>query len=757
MSTSVYTTEYMANATASRYFFTDRDVADEMMLPYNMQDIEIKPNELVLSHNINESINKLYDNMLYLVSQCFTPQSILPNKQTYTTFVTTSSHHAVSGLDLTRSYDHTEYQDLTALSKDSAWQYSENGVFFPHTIYNDLDCGAVFIDDGDKPELVFLRDIECEYLTTEDETDILVTPYTGDDDTEIGLRCGGMFVVSHTDRVDNYTNRKYVTAEVIDVPTALDLTGTSTPTWYASSYLPGAIHYPVNTNNFIFVLDNVLGTGWWYVVPREPGRAWMWGEDLGWIYVDKDFFPEAYMADDSIAGPAGWIRFETSTDPNYSTRIYNYTDSTWYDIKYGTNNTGTPQQSSNQTAPPEGSAVPTGYSPSFGAPKTKIAVSENTLYMLSAPLNIVYKYDISGLTQSDRAYFPNAKGKILQDIIGGEGDVRQDVRFNNIRTLCLDPSDNLYVVDVYDNVATVKKFDKNSNHVKTYEITETLNHHTPVDITFALDRFYILTTTHVHEYSSDFEHLKEWKLTDKLEGGEMYRTITPSYENERVVYIATNKNVFKKFTSKLDTGIGRFQFDGRGLNVNAAPDISHVSAVLRDGVEHVYVGDNAAGVIYKFVESSDYQRILSPSYENRLVQLKDIHIKRDEFVTNIVYNKSMARLFYNHSLIAHSIVGKFLCEYAGEVNRKFKTFLYLLPEYVRCRAFGTKPKMDNFIGINEPVLNSVINRTLQNIYDYQVAILKDLEVHVLDDAPPISMNTIRTYTPTEEEKYKPSE
>jgi hypothetical protein len=214
--------------------------------------------------------------------------------------------------------------------------------------------------------------------------------------------------------------------------------------------------------------------------------------------------------------------------------------------------------------------------------------------------------------------------------------------------------------------------------------------------------------------------------------GEAYTSLTPSKENSNVVYVATTGNVFKKFLSKLDSGIGKLTYADRGMKLPETMQIRFVSTVDQGDVEHVFVGDAGTAIIYRFIESSNYQRIMNQTFESRFVSLDSLLVKGDEFVSTVVYNKTMAKLFYNHAIVSNSITSKLLSEYAGTKTKKFRTSQYLLQEYVQSRAFGTIPKLNNFVGINEMLLNSTINRTLEQIYDFQLKLLADIDTHVID-------------------------
>ena len=704
MTTQIYTTEYLNNATASRYYISDRDVADNMSLPYEWRDIKIKPNEIVTAYNINSSIAKLYDNLLYIISQSMTPQSLIPSKSGYTSFLATIGAD-IDSLSAVQSYPRSELPVMSG--NPTKLNDMDTGLFVKTA--SGHDCGVLFVDDEDTPSMIVLRD-------------------------DIN---GDMTTLDSTDRIDNYTNRTFGSNNPSTAIQALGLASTAVNNWWSTSWFmdAGVIFYnPLVALNWVYVPGGRLGAQWLYVYPMGENKGWLYSETLGWIWVSEEL--EYYFwhhQTDAAGGSPGWM-WAYQSDGNVA-QMFNETDKKWYDVEWVRPDRNTVNTSVTVTAP--GLTSEQRNPPVFGAPSTKYDTFDNILYMLNPGSNNIFRYDISGLTQHDNSYFDpetDIGGKLLLDIIGGRGDVEEDVKYNDLRTFSLDPTGNLYIVDSDNTITYIKKYDKNTNHIATYNVTEDLKGDSAMDMTFVKDRFYLLASNSVYEFSTSFDLLRTWGLKDELRGdkGEVYRTITPSRENENVVYISTQRQVFKKFISKLDTGIGSFQLSGRELDIPDAVDIRFVSTVDHGAVEHVYVGDAENGAVYKFVESSDYQRVLNTSFESRFISLNDMSIKGDEFVTNMVYNKSMAKLFYNHALVAHSIVSKLVSEYAGTKTRKFKTLQYVLQEYVQSRSFGTRPKLGNFVGINEMLLCAVINRTLEKIFDYQMAIMGDMKTHVID-------------------------
>lgn len=556
---NIYESAYIDNATGSRGFWSDRDVNDRLILPQTYHDFKIKPNELVTAHVINRAFSKMYDNWLYLISKCRTPQSVVPNRLGYTEFIGTTGQ-STDGLLSISSVDN----EILPLSADvfvnSELTNQITGVFFSNDQLTDLNPsrGVVYVSSGDETNIVMLQN------------------------TSDGYRCEAT-----SNMLDNFTNRS---------------------------------------------------------IPSDIVKT--------------------------------------------------------------------------------------------------ICVGD-MLYTAGSANNVVYKHDISGLRRNDRSYFdPNqsTSGKLLVDIIGAPGAQSEDTRFKNIVTISSDDSYNMYVVDV-DGSVKIKMFDKNSNHLTTYDITNHIGAEQVRDMCHKNNKFFVLTNTSVHEFTLKFVYIKKYQLNDLLNVDEHYMYITPSVENRNIVYVSTNRRIFKKFITRLSGAIGTFKFSGRDMHIDSdLMDIAFVSVVSGDDHDEVYVGDRSRGVIFMFRDSVDYQTVVTSTYENTIVTLQDIMIKSDEYVNYIVYNKALAKMFYNHAVLGNSIRKKIIAHFNDKRYLEFKALRYLLPQNIKSR--NRAPTLKNFIGANEVVMSAVINRTFNYIYKLQQDLLYDISTDISDATQaPVSLTT----------------
>ena len=72
--------DVIENALNHSVYYKDRIANDVLSLPYKLNDIKINVNDQVKASVFNNSIDKLYNNMLYLYSNCFIANNYLPFK-----------------------------------------------------------------------------------------------------------------------------------------------------------------------------------------------------------------------------------------------------------------------------------------------------------------------------------------------------------------------------------------------------------------------------------------------------------------------------------------------------------------------------------------------------------------------------------------------------------------------------------------------------------------------------------------------------
>lgn len=72
---------------SDRNIIQDRLPGDILTLPYNDEGIKLSVNDFVISDNINYSLDNLYNNWLYLISNSIIPSNNIPNGKLYTSMI----------------------------------------------------------------------------------------------------------------------------------------------------------------------------------------------------------------------------------------------------------------------------------------------------------------------------------------------------------------------------------------------------------------------------------------------------------------------------------------------------------------------------------------------------------------------------------------------------------------------------------------------------------------------------------------------
>lgn len=385
---------------------------------------------------------------------------------------------------------------------------------------------------------------------------------------------------------------------------------------------------------------------------------------------------------------------------------------------------------------------------------------ENSLYILDSHYKTVYKYDISGLRSKDPSYFTSSSnifGKLLQNTLGGPGDT--DSTFNTPNTIRCDTAGYLYVCDG----AKIKRFDKNLNWCQTHDINIS-NDDEVVSILFYDSLLYILTRLgniikyqkkQITNINVEFEEISNHKLTlvptDTLNTTEHYISLSKSFENENIVYVLTNKNVYKQFLTKVTSSIGKFTYENRGLHVSSNNSYSFLSIVPgANSTDAVFLNDLISGVIYNFNEVSLYESNLFDDYQEQLIPFSDITISPEEYVTNMTYNKALGKLIYGHVYIVNNVKSKFTSEFDYRGIKQYVGSRFLLPQEIDVWLKVNHPffpELGNYIGVNEIVLTETINRTLKNIYELQVSLIEAFQVEMLNNRPVVQLNNSPDITP----------
>ena len=343
----------------------------------------------------------------------------------------------------------------------------------------------------------------------------------------------------------------------------------------------------------------------------------------------------------------------------------------------------------------------------------------------------IHKFNIDAILTDNRAI--SGIGRFLMKTIGGKsGNIYDKDKFNKPVDISLDSNDNVYILDQDD--LGFKLYDKDLNWKRTASRkTEFLKLSGGQPISIAVDKHtddvYVLSNNGVvFQYDSQSRLMDTFYLTDPVASDETYKQIVFSRKNRDVVYVMTNKSVFKKFKSKIDKSIGAFRLINNNITDQT---LSFVDIMLTDNVEfdYVFVGGESthSGVwgsvskVFKFNETINHQTLVYDSYKQDIYPLSAVNVTSDEYVTSFVINKSLHKLIYNHLLFRDNIFFKYEGAYDSIGRKEYTKARHLLDTDPNLFEYTTD--LNNFLGINEPVFADTVNRPLRKLHDLQTRLL----------------------------------
>lgn len=364
----------------------------------------------------------------------------------------------------------------------------------------------------------------------------------------------------------------------------------------------------------------------------------------------------------------------------------------------------------------------------FNNIKSLAADSNKKLFVLDGVT--IYKLDIDSLLTANPAI--SSVGRFLIKTIGGQSTTIYDKdKFNNPISIDI-VNDKLHVLDIADN--GYKVYDNNLNWVST--VPQATNFKamsgdvTDIAVDNVDDNVYILSTKgSIDRYNSTGDLVVSTSFDDVIETGEEFKRITFSKIDDNVLYVLTNKNIYKKFKSKIARSIGVFRLEDNNISSSERLTFISTNNVTGDLYDDVYVGseivyadvESDIGKVLKFKEQIHYQTTTYDRYKTSAYSMSSIAVDSEEYVTSWVINKSLNKLIYNHQLFKDNLFGKFVGTYNATGRIQYKNVQYITDNDVNLFNYSTT--LNNFIGINEPVLAETINRPLKEIYNMQLNLL----------------------------------
>ena len=316
---------------------------------------------------------------------------------------------------------------------------------------------------------------------------------------------------------------------------------------------------------------------------------------------------------------------------------------------------------------------------SFGNIQGLAIDSLGKTYVLDQFYNKVYCYILD---------IPNKRIRTFTDW-GSLGGRRAQTRFNSPNDIYIDYQDYVWVTDTGN--ACIKKFSNTGAWLNTYiDDTYTGYSNPPLSLTLdSNDNIHILTKTGVYVYDSTGTYQFNYIFNSYT--NQIPKKIISNYKKE-MTYILFDNMVLKYFRNGVFAGYA----------ISNIPGLSGMSSIYHDEFRNLLVtfGEN----IYKDVDLMKL-KTNTGNLPDAYWSLNDLLINKEEYVQNWVYNKTFQRLWDNIEMVRNTIF----------FGTSGNCSIYTPPIH-------NKDKI--LIGQNEIVTSTVINRSINYLWDNYSSLLK---------------------------------
>lgn len=346
--------------------------------------------------------------------------------------------------------------------------------------------------------------------------------------------------------------------------------------------------------------------------------------------------------------------------------------------------------------------------------------ANKTLYVLDRDLCNLYSYDLEQATGDDYVF---SQRLFLKDTIGGQGSTYDLLKFN-FPTNLLYTGNELIVEDSKNKV--FKVYDKNLNFLNL-TVLKTLFDTVTAFTCLAYDTLnhfiYGATDQKIYKlnYNTDFSVASSSTidLSSSLDDDENIVDIKFSTYEPNIFYVLTNKNIFKKWTTKPNYSIGVFpsttllDYDFKWFTT------THYNLSADQLMVYNKQSSSTKDFVAVFEDELDPITILK-DLDFKIYDKNDINIKEDEYVQSWVFNKSLKKLLYNHLFLNTYIGYRF---FEGLDSRNIPVFVKRGYSKLMFNRLDVDVNKFVAVGVNENFQSNVINRCLRKIYEYQLYLL----------------------------------
>jgi hypothetical protein len=373
-------------------------------------------------------------------------------------------------------------------------------------------------------------------------------------------------------------------------------------------------------------------------------------------------------------------------------------------------------------------------------------------------LDAVYKYDLESYFSNENIYknstSPFGNRLFLLDIIGGEGDRYNSIKFNTPQKIATH-NDLILVEDYGNKIFKLYNSDLNFLSYKTFlslysSITGFQNikfkdENTIYGIT--KDGYYVFDLNN-ENYQINLNTFKP--LSSFLYNGEIVLDIEFCNYDKDIIYILTDKALIKKWDYSEEI-IGRKNAFDLGSNSEFKWMTTAVKSASSDNI-YIYTYNSTANANQILIYSDELNTISILGNEDFNVYSKEeVYVKKDEWNQAWIYEKNLKKIAKNVDILKNNIQYNLI--------RKDGNFGSIDDIQKIYNQFSFDTEWSNYtlefvIGVNENFQSSIINREVKKVYDFQeeslnfVLLDNDLNYYNYIDIPNPSATPTPYPTPT---------
>ncbi len=342
-----------------------------------------------------------------------------------------------------------------------------------------------------------------------------------------------------------------------------------------------------------------------------------------------------------------------------------------------------------------------------------IAVDDKNIYVLDAgigyfnPRVVVFSYDNNRVETTRTEYY-----------WGGYGGLTAKNKYRNPNSMKLDVNGYLWVTDTGNNC--VKKYSKTGSWILTitsehfaketgeYDQLFKLEEGAPIDTTVDDEgNVHVLTYNYIIKFNNKGQFIKkyDWKIKGTSILNKPVRII--SSQDKGIIYVLLDDRILRLSNEGINLGVfGNVLFGNTLTGLN-------FTGIYHDKHHNLLISNNYSNkkTIIKYADTpkieSVYSNIAYP------FNISSVYIDSDEYLNDVVYNKSLQRYYDILDSFRQRLVRKIRYDgvnitISGMLSSEMVPFKY--------------KKSDVFIGTNELVTSDVINRCLNMLYDSEVTL-----------------------------------